>query len=75
MQTVDRVWFERGDWKDITEASLEASMKKQQEDSTDEKDEKKDTELASKDESQLAAAAPPGLDIMKLRESVINKLL
>ncbi|KAI7903858.1 subunit 17 of mediator complex-domain-containing protein [Cokeromyces recurvatus] len=69
MQTVDRVWFERGEWKDITEKSLLESIdkKKRQLEQVDN----------TTDENALTTTSlqpPPGLDIVKLRESVINKL-
>lgn len=71
MQSVDRIWFERGEWKDITEASLRESIENQKQGNTnDEKSPDSDT-----DDKENAFLPPPGFDINKLRESVINKLL
>jgi hypothetical protein len=68
MQTVDRIWFERGEWKDITEKSLQESTLVDKE----EKDVKNDEQIESQ---ELQQVVPPGFDVVKLRESVINKLL
>lgn len=68
MQTVDRIWFERGEWKDITEQSLQESTLVDKE----EKDVKNDEQIESQEQQQVV---PPGFDVVKLRESVINKLL
>lgn len=67
MQTVDRVWFERGEWKDITEQSLQNSTSTE----TNENDVKDD----SVDNQDLLQTVPPGFDVGKLRDSVVNKLL
>lgn len=68
MQSVDRIWFERGEWKDITEKSLSQSLNNQEQtlNETD-SDEEQET-------SQIVHLPPAGYDIGKLRESVINKL-
>ncbi|KAG0164754.1 RNA polymerase II mediator complex subunit [Apophysomyces sp. BC1034] len=76
MQTVDRIWFERGDWKDISESSLQKSIAQ--------KEIQHDTENAlATDQSKVDESAsvhsqaqvPPGFDMMKLRGSVVNKLV
>ncbi|KAI7896605.1 subunit 17 of mediator complex-domain-containing protein [Mucor mucedo] len=68
MQSVDRIWFERGEWKDITEKSLSQSLNSQEptlvETDSDEE----------QDAPQSVQLPPAGYDIGKLRESVINKL-
>lgn len=70
MQSVDRIWFERGEWKDISEKSLLQSISNEEE---------KENNLESDDETDenafITNNLPPGYDIGKLRESVINKLL
>lgn len=70
MQNVDRIWFERGEWKDITEQSLKESIAKGNEKVEEKKEQKEYAE-----QQQQGQMAPPGMDIVKLRESVINKLL
>lgn len=68
MQSVDRIWFERGEWKDITEKSLSQSMYSQEPTLTE-------TESDEDHDSPLSIQLPPAnYDIGKLRESVINKL-
>ncbi|KAI9283219.1 subunit 17 of mediator complex-domain-containing protein [Sporodiniella umbellata] len=67
MQTVDRVWFERGEWKNITEESLGES--------TTPGEKKKEPEDELVDIQDQIQAVPPGFDVNKLRESVVNKLL
>lgn len=69
MQSVDRIWFERGEWKDITEASLLESIQNQKEGISN------DNQDTAVDDKENAFLPPPGFDINKLRESVINKLL
>lgn len=64
MQNVDRIWFERGDWRDISEESLEQSI------------DNGSQEAESVDAEEVEPPAPhPEFDIMKLRELVVNKLL
>lgn len=68
MQSVDRIWFERGEWKDITEKSLSQSMDSQEPTLTE-------TDSDDEHDIPLTIQLPPaGYDIGKLRESVINKL-
>lgn len=68
MQSVDRIWFERGEWKDITEKSLSQSMDSQEPTLTE-------TDSDDEHDTPLTIQLPPaGYDIGKLRESVINKL-
>ncbi|KAI8972784.1 subunit 17 of mediator complex-domain-containing protein [Pilobolus umbonatus] len=66
MQSVDRIWYERGDWKDITEESLklssESNTRVQKENSR------------NNQQNTQPTYTQPGLDIIKLRESVVNKL-
>ncbi|KAI8371699.1 subunit 17 of mediator complex-domain-containing protein [Radiomyces spectabilis] len=73
MQNVDRIWFERGDWRDISESKLETAI-----DTTDDTESpvQADTTETPRPNDPLsnAMAPPPGLDIIRLRESVINKL-
>ncbi|KAI8644710.1 subunit 17 of mediator complex-domain-containing protein [Parasitella parasitica] len=69
MQSVDRIWFERGEWKDISEKSLMASIEKRKQQPELEKKQEIETENAPP-----SMTLPPGFDIAKLRESVINKL-
>lgn len=64
MQNVDRIWFERGDWRDISEKSLEQSIEYGSQ----------EAESVDAEETE-APATHPEFDIMKLRESVVNKLL
>ncbi|GAA5808183.1 hypothetical protein MFLAVUS_001568 [Mucor flavus] len=68
MQSVDRIWFERGEWKDITEQSLSRSAEETPE--AMQVDSDQDEEL----DEDLVNQIPAGYDIAKLRESVINKL-
>ncbi|KAI8088072.1 subunit 17 of mediator complex-domain-containing protein [Gilbertella persicaria] len=76
MQSVDRVWFERGEWKDITEDSLEKSIEKKENAMQDDRDESEQEDMPSTSIPTIAQQQqpPPGFDIVKLRESVINKL-
>lgn len=69
MQSVDRIWFERGEWKDISEKSLIASIEKRKQQPELEEEQEIETENALP-----SMTLPPGFDITKLRESVINKL-
>ncbi|CEP13960.1 hypothetical protein [Parasitella parasitica] len=69
MQSVDRIWFERGEWKDISEKSLMASIEKRKQQPESKKNQQVDAENALP-----SMTLPPGFDIAKLRESVINKL-
>ncbi|KAF7728673.1 hypothetical protein EC973_005710 [Apophysomyces ossiformis] len=75
MQTVDRIWTERGDWKDISESTLERSItqkeRQQNGDTSSAKDQSKVDESAS---VHSQAPVAPGFDMIKLRESVVNKL-
>lgn len=68
MQRVDRIWFERGDWRSLSEDSLEKSLHSQSDD-TDTK------ETTHAEQPTPLDQPPPGFDVMKLRESVVNKLL
>ncbi|RCH99308.1 RNA polymerase II mediator complex subunit [Rhizopus azygosporus] len=76
MQNVDRIWFERGEWKDITEQSLKESIAKGNERVEEKKEQKESAEQQQLQlqQQQQGQMAPPGMDIVKLRESVINKL-
>ena len=68
MQSVDRIWFERGEWKDITEKSLLQSIET--------KDQQTTQEESDQPQENLENALPTqAYDLGKLRESVINKLL
>ncbi|KAI9482864.1 MAG: subunit 17 of mediator complex-domain-containing protein [Benjaminiella poitrasii] len=71
MQTVDRVWFERGKWKGITEKSLLDSIEKRNNQTNNDH---QDTDDQDTSITPQLPQAPPGFDIVKLRESVINKL-
>jgi hypothetical protein len=77
MQNVDRIWFERGEWKDITEQSLKESIAKGNERVEEKKEQKESAEQQQLQlqQQQQGQMIPPGMDIVKLRESVINKLL
>ncbi|KAI8367103.1 subunit 17 of mediator complex-domain-containing protein [Blakeslea trispora] len=72
MQSVDRIWFERGEWKDITEASLKQAIEEQQ--GNEHEDQNVDKQDAPSILPNMVSSVPPGFDIIKLRESVINKL-
>ncbi|PHZ17525.1 uncharacterized protein RHIMIDRAFT_232952 [Rhizopus microsporus ATCC 52813] len=76
MQNVDRIWFERGEWKDITEQSLKESIAKGNERVEEKKEQKESAEQQQLQlqQQQQGQMAPSGMDIVKLRESVINKL-
>ncbi|KAI8984010.1 subunit 17 of mediator complex-domain-containing protein [Mycotypha africana] len=79
MTTVDRIWFERGEWKDITEKSLLESIQKK--DEVDLKDEEgsatttSDAVTLNKPSQQPQQPQIPEMDIIKLRELVINQFL
>lgn len=73
MQSVDRIWFERGEWKDISEESLLQSIEKENEEN--ELDDGAEGQLNDENSLLLPNVPPAGYDIGKLRESVINKLL
>ena len=76
MHSVDRIWFERGEWKDITETSLKKAIEEQQDKKQEDQDEnKQDAPSLPNSMPSTAQPPPPGFDIIKLRESVINKLL
>ena len=68
MQKVDRIWYERGDWRSITEDSLKESIENKQ-------DVDGETTDAISDLQSVAPTPPPGFDIVKVRDSVVNKLL
>ncbi|KAI9030150.1 subunit 17 of mediator complex-domain-containing protein [Phycomyces nitens] len=70
MQNVDRIWMERGDWRDLSESDLKKSI----ESKDTEEDQIKTHENESDPPTQPTAAPTPGFDIVKLRESVLNKL-
>ncbi|OAD02892.1 hypothetical protein MUCCIDRAFT_162495 [Mucor lusitanicus CBS 277.49] len=74
MQSVDRIWFERGEWKDISEKSLMASIKRRQQQPELEGDDDEEEQQIHAENALPTHALPPGFDIAKLRESVINKL-
>lgn len=75
MQSVDRIWFERGEWKDISEKSLMASIqRRQQQPALEEEEEDTEAQSTPTENALPSQSLPPGLDIAKLRESVINKL-
>jgi hypothetical protein len=71
MQSVDRIWFERGEWKDISENSLLQSIERKR----DHEDLEHDQALDNLEDQDALISTQPGFDIVKLRESVINKLL
>jgi hypothetical protein len=75
MQSVDRIWFERGEWKDISEKSLMKSIERKRNHQDLENHEELDRDLDDNQAAPTSTQPPPGLDIVKLRESVINKLL
>lgn len=70
MQSVDRIWFERGEWKDITEQSLSHSSDKSPEATLV----ATDLDDVADENAHYSNQMPAGYDISKLRESVINKL-
>ncbi|KAI9365228.1 subunit 17 of mediator complex-domain-containing protein [Pilaira anomala] len=70
MQSVDRIWFERGEWKDITEQSLSHSSDKSPEATLV----VTDLDEVADENAHSSNQMPAGYDISKLRESVINKL-
>ncbi|KAI8150440.1 subunit 17 of mediator complex-domain-containing protein [Fennellomyces sp. T-0311] len=70
MQKVDRIWYERGDWRNITEESLKESIRNN-EDNDEAVDATNDLQSAV---PATAQQQPPGFDIVKVRESVVNKL-
>ncbi|CAO3639955.1 unnamed protein product [Mucor hiemalis] len=72
MQSVDRIWFERGEWKDISEESLLQLIEK--ENGENELDDGAEGQLNDENSLLLPNVPPAGYDIGKLRESVINKL-
>ncbi|KAL9558840.1 hypothetical protein MBANPS3_000702 [Mucor bainieri] len=75
MQSVDRIWFERGEWKDISETSLKASIKRRHlQPELELEDENDDDMIHAANALPSQAPLPPGFDVAKLRESVINKL-
>ncbi|KAI9489086.1 subunit 17 of mediator complex-domain-containing protein [Zychaea mexicana] len=70
MEKVDRIWYERGDWRNITEESLKTSIQNKEENDGETSD-------AINDMQSVVPAVqqqPPGFDIVKVRESVVNKL-
>ncbi|KAI8088975.1 subunit 17 of mediator complex-domain-containing protein [Halteromyces radiatus] len=87
MQNVDRIWYERGDWKDITEEQLKQKIATSEEN----KDIATTATITTKDNVQNVDNADqaqqqelvkdatteeetPNVDLGKLRESVISKL-
>ncbi|KAI8060026.1 subunit 17 of mediator complex-domain-containing protein [Gongronella butleri] len=86
MRNVDRIWFERGDWKDITEKGLkDALTTKTNVDAAnahnDHDNKHSDTDHQQQPQPQQHAdasaaddTAESNVDLAKLRESVISKL-
>ncbi|ORX58704.1 hypothetical protein DM01DRAFT_1381378 [Hesseltinella vesiculosa] len=72
MRNVDRIWFERGDWKQITEQGLQQAIAKQ----TSTKDAPSQPDLQQPIDTVSTTDEPsvPAVDLAKLRESVISKL-
>lgn len=68
MDNVDRIWFERGDWRDISEESLQQSITAVDDDTSSEANDKDAN-------NQSVSGAPSGFDMARVRESVHNKLL
>ncbi|KAI9315286.1 subunit 17 of mediator complex-domain-containing protein [Dichotomocladium elegans] len=66
MEKVDRIWFERGEWRNITEESLERSIAVTDDESS--------SESIEKDTTQPVVSQAPGFDLAKVRDSVTNKL-
>ena len=76
METVDRIWYERGDWRDITEESLRASIQNSEEQNGEaNNDATNDVQSVAPTTQQQQLQLPPGFDIVKVRDSVVNKLL
>ncbi|KAI7864577.1 subunit 17 of mediator complex-domain-containing protein [Spinellus fusiger] len=69
MQNVDRIWLERGDWRDVSETDLQHAILSK--DTTDSLVSSSVTDTAT---PQPAVSTPHGMDIIKLRECVVNKL-
>lgn len=89
MRNVDRVWYERGDWKDITEEGLHSKLAKNGNSkgstnatntiSTDSMDEKSVNEKQPRQSDETVTNMKNDhettmVDEGKLRESVISKL-
>ncbi|KAI7848925.1 subunit 17 of mediator complex-domain-containing protein [Circinella umbellata] len=75
METVDRIWYERGDWRDITEENLKASIQNSEEQNGEaNNDATNDVQSVTPTTQQQQLQPPPGFDIVKVRESVVNKL-
>lgn len=75
MQSVDRIWFERGEWKDITEKSLMQSIERKHNQQEVDTEQETEYDLEHQQSALVSTQPPPGFDVAKLRESVINKLL
>ncbi|KAL0076399.1 subunit 17 of mediator complex-domain-containing protein [Phycomyces blakesleeanus] len=70
MQNVDRIWMERGDWRDLSESDLKKAIE-----SKDTEEDQAQTHENEADQTTQPTLVPtPGFDIVKLRESVLNKL-
>ncbi|KAI9259659.1 subunit 17 of mediator complex-domain-containing protein [Phascolomyces articulosus] len=76
MERVDRIWFERGDWKNITEESLKASIQNNDENDGEANDTINDIQSVAPaaQQQQQQQQQQPGFDIVKVRDSVVNKL-
>lgn len=68
MENVDRIWFERGEWRDINEETLQQSIAAMNDDTRSEANDKDIN-------NQSVAGQPSGFDMARVRESVHNKLL
>lgn len=79
MERVDRIWRERGDWRNLSEESLERSIATASSASSAEEssasEESSQSNLGEGQTHAMEQQLPPGFDIIKLRESVINKFL
>jgi hypothetical protein len=84
MRNVDRVWYERGDWKDITEATLQQQLASSEDnigtpaatdtETTFLEGDRQLQKQTDKDTKLGVDQDEHNVDLGKLRDSVISKL-